>query len=218
MKRQVTFLLQVQHPPGYRRTSYIFHPATTPTWLRKDKLHLPSSYHTTLVTEGQITFPLSATPHTWLWKDKLHFPWLQKDKLNFPSSYHTYLVTEGQVTFPLQLPCPPGYGRTSYIYPPLPHLPGYWRTSYISPSATMHTWLWKDKLHLPSTTTPTWLRKDKLHFPFSYLTDLIMEGQVTFTLQLPHTWLQKDKLHLTSRYHTQFLWSLEFWVRSTQKI
>ena len=161
MKRQVTFLLQVQHPPGYRRTSYIFHPATTPTWLRKDKLHLPSSYHTTLVTEGQITFPLSATPHTWLWKDKLHFP----------SSYNTHLVTERQVKFPLQLP----------------HLPGYGRTSYISPSATMPTWLWKDKLHLPSTTTPTWLRKDKLHFPFSYLTDLIMEGQVTFTLQLPHT-------------------------------
>ena len=53
---QVTFPLQLPHPPGYGRTCYISPPATTPTWSWKDTLHLPSSYHTHLIMEEQVTF------------------------------------------------------------------------------------------------------------------------------------------------------------------
>ena len=59
---QITFPLQLPHPPGCGRTSYTSYPATTPTWLRKVKLHLPSSYYNHLVTEGQVTHPLQL-PH-----------------------------------------------------------------------------------------------------------------------------------------------------------
>ena len=90
MEGQVTFPFLLP-PPGYRRTSYISPPATTP-----------------LVTEGQVTFPLLLPP-PWLWKDKLHFS----------SCYHTTpLIMEGQVKFLLLLPHPPGYGRTRYISSP----------------------------------------------------------------------------------------------------
>ena len=128
------------HQTDYRRTSYISPQATTPTWLQKDKLHFPSSYHTNLVTEGQVTFSLRlpnlpgyeftshisppATKSTWLWKDKLHYPssyqihLVTEGQEHFPSSYHTDLITEEQVTYPLQLPHPPGFRRTSYISPP----------------------------------------------------------------------------------------------------
>ena len=91
-------------------------PATTPLWLRKDMLHLPSCYLNPPPDHGRtgyISPPATIPP--WLCKDKLHFPfcyhtptpWFRKDKLHFPSCYHTPLTIDGQVTFPLLLPHPP---------------------------------------------------------------------------------------------------------------
>ena len=84
----------------------------------------------------------------------------------------------------------------------MPHPPEYGRTCYISTSAA----------------TSSWLRKDMLHFPSCCSILLIMEGHVTFPLQLPHppdywrtsyisppattsTWLWKDMLHFNFCCH-----------------
>ena len=79
--------IQLPHLPGYGRSSYIYHPATTTIWLQKDKLHIPYSYHTHLVMKGQVTFTLQ--PH--------------------PIGYRR------RFTHPLQLPHPPYYGRTCFF-------------------------------------------------------------------------------------------------------
>ena len=108
IEAQVTFPLLLPATPVYRRTSYISPPATTP-WLRKDKLHFPSSYHTHLSTEGRVTFTLQLQPPSdygrasYIYHSATASTGLQKDKLHFPSSYHTHLVMEGQVIFSLLL-------------------------------------------------------------------------------------------------------------------
>ena len=58
MVGQLIFPIHVPHPPDYGRICYIYPPATTTTWLHKDKLHLHYIYHNHLITEEQVTFTL----------------------------------------------------------------------------------------------------------------------------------------------------------------